>query len=857
MRRKNRSWNLVGALALLVLLQLAGPVRAEEDAQSEAAVRAYAREQLVRNATDSVDPGNREAGGLDDLKAFIADKREIFQRLGRAEDLRKADLLLGRTKDEDGLIREAARLYRWIAGLAEEPAGLILVDAAGKEHPLKDDTSESDLISGRLDVDRSWMAEPTKKGGISLLRGRAALLWQSKLEAAQAQSGETGDDLLTSPWLDPLLLALVHADELKTFACHGWVEARKRQVDARVVAFTNDNPPRGLVSEGTVRDKAERAQRLRDTASALAQDRDVLVAALDRMVFAERLLKEESGRLGFLIEEAKREQAQRAEAKAQAAADKAAAEKAAAEKAAAEKAEAEKAAPPKDAPGGDLPPNDMPPKDAPPKDAPPSDAPPNDVAPDDDPEKRQASEKLWELQLHEIIDEQELRLLYIAARRADVLIKNYDAAINQVKEEAQAAAGAHGRYESELVKMRRERQLERLGWEESELKRLRKQAGASAKDGDAASRPLWSAYEEALGSLIALNRLTGEGVALRRALEARVKPDCGPGGADAAAGTDEEGCLPGEAPEFDQPAPATQADLPVAKDELRRYRAPNPGSFDADYVRDASEMLDHPAWDGALAAEHHRAVQDRITALEQALSFVGKAPELNARFDQAARKADEALARVEQLAAGSSQSWRWRRRLGQHRREDLETDRSAFLETMRGIDEEQDEMRSLLGSFRAYRDRLLNLGSRSFQIRVQRTLDPDRLEAAYDDIDATVENTGRWLTLRGDEHAGTFIQRNWVMLLACLGVLVGSVLCVRFGRHGLDRLLRTLASRVPALRSEPVTVRAEEAQAKREKAEQEAAAKAAEEQALRQVSKEEADRQQKMGEGGYGGGADA
>ena len=95
------------------------------------------------------------------------------------------------------------------------------------------------------------------------------------------------------------------------------------------------------------------------------------------------------------------------------------------------------------------------------------------------------------------------------------------------------------------------------------------------------------------------------------------------------------------------------------------------------------------------------------------------------------------------------------------------------------------------------------------------------------------------------------------MLLACVGLLVASLFFVRFGRHVLDGRLRALATRVPQLRAEPVTVRAEEAQAKREKAVQEAAAKAAEEEALRQVSKEEADRQQKMGEGGYGGGQDA
>jgi len=227
--------------------------------------------------------------------------------------------------------------------------------------------------------------------------------------------------------------------------------------------------------------------------------------------------------------------------------------------------------------------------------------------------------------------------------------------------------------------------------------------------------------------------------------------------------------------------------------------------------------------------------------------------DLETRIAQAASQAEERLAEVSRLSQQPPRDYRWWGRLEKRRKEDLEPARNACAETLRGIAEERERIQADLALLRTYRTDLLGLGSRSFQIRVQRTLDAERLEAAYDDVGRTLTASARWATFQGEEHAGTFASRHAVQLLACLGVLVASLLFVRFGRRGLDRLLRHRASQVPSLRSEPITVRAEEAQARRERAVQEAAARAAEEEALRQVSKEEAARPQKMGEGGYGG----
>ena len=119
---------------------------------------------------------------------------------------------------------------------------------------------------------------------------------------------------------------------------------------------------------------------------------------------------------------------------------------------------------------------------------------------------------------------------------------------------------------------------------------------------------------------------------------------------------------------------------------------------------------------------------------------------------------------------------------------------------------------------------------------------------------SSAEPSGGWILGEGDSSLFGFLKSHWIALLGCVVCILGGVFFVRFVRAGLDTAISRSARNVPELRSEPVTVRAEEAHAKREKAEQELAAKEAEEEALRMVSKEEAGKAQRMGEGGYGGG---
>jgi hypothetical protein len=120
-----------------------------------------------------------------------------------------------------------------------------------------------------------------------------------------------------------------------------------------------------------------------------------------------------------------------------------------------------------------------------------------------------------------------------------------------------------------------------------------------------------------------------------------------------------------------------------------------------------------------------------------------------------------------------------------------------------------------------------------------------------------VRGAGRWLSFQGDQHLGSYVKRHWAMLLACLGVLLASLALVKYGRRNLDSVLRGMARSVASLGAEPVTVGAEDAQARREIALSEAAVRAEEEAALREVSQEQAGKAQRMGEGGYSTESDA
>lgn len=877
------------------------PALGEDAADEDPSIRAYAREQLLLNARESVDPTRRESGGLDALKTTLAEKGSMWQRANRAEHALLVRLL--GEPGQDGLIRQAAVLYRWMdSGLGDGQVAIELRSTNGtvrRSFPLET-PNHGLLLTGTLRLVDLPEDGILSIDGISDLK-RATQQWAGLVEQARAVSAT---NRASNAWLHPLVLAVSDAAELREPIARAWLEARQQQVAARVKIYEEDRPSKGLVSEGTVTEKGERAKRVLERAQEYELRLVAIEQALDRLARAERMLKEDAGQLGFQLEAVKRNLAG-LDAKT-ATATKARAALVAAANAGATKAKADtqrEDEPKKDASTKGVPPKDMPPKDMPPTkdaplqpvpakdfpaepkkgDAPPPVEPPQSKPPVDEPapapdrapepapkpdpelarldrelealaaERGGIELKLEGLQLKEIVDEQLLRVLYITVRRAALATQLIDTALSQVKSEAQAAEAAHKAFEAELSRMRRERQLDRLDYEMARLKAERERMAKAGETAEGDAKAILTAYDEALEELMSVSTVTRDAVTMRRALEARVKPDHGESDAAPAVTENERGCLPGE--NTDEADARHEAEAQAAKlDPLRRFRDPSPESITANFVRDASQMVERPAWDAALAANHYDVVSVRIGALDEALKLVARADSLETRFDEAREGATTALGIVSGLASkqGAAQGW-WFDRVRSRRDRDLARDEKAFRETLRGIREERKVIQEDLELFRDYRDRLLRLGPRSFQIRVERTLDPEKLERAYSDTSDTVGDAGRWLTMQSEEHVGTFVARHWAKLLACLGLLVASFFVVRLGRRGLDRVLRTMANRSRVLRDEPVTVRAEEAHAKRAKALQEARAKAVEAEALREVSKEEADRQQKMGEGGYSG----
>ena len=812
--------------------QAAADKDAAEQKEAEAAaarlVLRYARERLLQKARDTVDPARRSAGSLEAIRQTLIKKDALYKTL-QPDAWTLLENLLGplttQGESDDGLIRQAALFYRWMQGGKEstEVPALTFQDPTGRGiEVIEEDGAVAAERLTSLPVDSE------------LVTTEVLAEWTLQQERDPEWGGQvvaTGIDKLRAVEEPLSKIALSPADELFLRYSRRYVDTRQRQVGPRVAALKADVPSAGLVSAAAVRTREERATRMRERVNRILAMQAGVERGLDRLVQLEKELTRASGGLGFEIEEARNafEQVQKQKAEAEA---KAKAEAAANAEANAEAgpqgeggAEGEAEAP--------LPLEDEP-------------------APDEGSEGEAGADPLAgmhptevaleRLRLREIVDAQKLRLLYITVRRAELRLELLDGVLNQVKEEAVAAEDAHQRFVIALATIRRERQMDRLTYEATELDLVHKKAHRTATEGEEAARPIWAAYDQALEALIKVNTATINGVKMRRDLEARTQPL-------------DEGALEGCLPEDESAAGEGAEDGGANIDPLSRFRTCRAASLDPIYVKDALTMLDHPGWDSIMTARHYEAVDDRIADLESALSIIKQAETLQSRFDQAVTGAQAALAQVETLSEKASDWYEWRVKLREARAEWLVPNQKAFQETMRGVQDEIVHVKDDLATYRTFRERLLHLGKRSFRVRVQRELDTDKLGTAYTDSMAALRGAGRWVSLQGESHLGTWIQGNWKLLLGCLGVLLASIGLLRYGRRGLDALLSRMARRIASLQAEPVAVGAEQQQARLAKQLAEEAAKAEEEAALREVSKGEADKAQRMGEGGYAGGA--
>lgn len=856
-----------GICAVLLLALLPAVAHADDEAakdgaqakaRSEEAAARYARELLVRRAFESVRPDRMEEDGVARMRDEVKERREEFLEIHRPSIEQADDLIDG--EPGRGLIGEAARLYAWMAHVPPTPS---LDEAeAGKAPDLRypvivyKDSGQRPDFAAFVPRPNEDDLPPDAKASLALARRQASARLRSKrldvlrrpsgrivlgsagmtfLDLAQdaIREGRSGDED-ESIGTPATWLALTDRHELSSRMSQAYLAAREIQRRERLAEFAGDKAPTGLVSERAVAEKQELAEALQADVEALLKRRDAMVASLDWLVDAESKLASELGSLGYALEEAKaaveaekKAAAERAEAEAKAEEDRKAKEEEARKKAEEEAKKDDEKGSPKDV---DPKKDDAEPKKA---DAGDDDA-PEDGAEEagDEPEPVAMSEaetKLIALQLQEGVLKLKMRLLYLTVHRAVLRRQLYEKAIDLAKEEARAAQDVAQRYQSELNRMRRERQLERLDQEETKLDLLLTDATSRAEDPEHANRELWILWKQAIEGLRNVNRLTREAVTLRRAFEAKLSPGR----------------------KADDEAPPS--DGTDAVDELRRFRHPDRVAFDEKYVEDTLQVLSDPAFDLGLVARHHEVVSDRIVALDRALALVADQPKLASELEAQAQTASAALDELKAKAPAlkdQEDAVDWVETVTETRKQDYEPTRKAFEETMRGLQEKAAEARSLRAACVRLEAELRQLGTRSFGIRVQRNLDGEKLGEAFGDVHETIGGAGRWMSGDGESNVVTFLRNHWTGLLACLALVAAALFFVRVARRGLDRAIGSIARKVPQLRSEPVTVRAEEANAKREKAEQELAAKEAEQEALRMVSKEEAGKAQKMGEGG-------
>lgn len=833
--------------ALLCLGLLPATVRADEDpktaaesekARAEIAAARYARELLVRRALESVRPDRMEEDGVARMREEIKERRKEFLAIDRDAIEQADDLIDG--EPGRGLIGEAARLYTWMAHVPPPPttdptARLAPPDLRYPVVIYKDTGQRPDFAAFVPRPDEEALP-PDEKASLALARRQASARLRSKrLDVRRRADGtvEVGDsdgmrflDLALqsirsgkttekedADSMPATRLALTDRHELSSRMSEAYIAARALQVRERLAEFSADIAPSGLVSERAVEEKQERAEQFQADVETLERRHRAMEESLDWLVWAERELASELGSLGYALEEAKAA----VEAEKQAAAARAR-EADEARKAAEAKAADEPDAP-KDGDGTGS------------ADDGAEDAGEGEAALVQTP----AQTRLVALQLQEGVLKLKMRLLYLTVHRAVLRRQLYDRAIELAKEEARGATDVAERYRSELNRMRRERQLERLDYEETKLGLLLTDATSRAEDPAHANRELWVLWKQALESLRNVNRLTMKAVRLRRGFESKLSP----------------------ARTATESAPPDAGE--TADDPLRRFRHPDRVAFDEKYVEDARQALPDPAFDKSLVALHYRVVSERLDALDEALALVADDHLVEAALRREADAADAAMTSILEKATALTavdERESWQASVTEARKEDFDTTRMAFEETLRGLEEKAAEARSLRDACEKLKSELRKLGPRSFGIRVQRNLDGENLGAAFGDMQSTLAAAGRWVTGQGDDHIGTFLAARWAWILGSLLVVAASLLFVRQARRGLDLAIGRMARAVPALRFEPVTVRAEEAHAKREKAEQDLAAKQAEAEALRLVSKEEAGKAQKMGEGGYDGGAE-
>lgn len=798
-------------VVLLWVSSLAPSAGAADEPQTDR-VKEERRRDLLQRARASVDPETLDQSVLADLQRTLATEGSRWERFA-PDAIPRARLLVG-SPERSGLLREGAALSRWLTRgegvrwfllrepepprrermrLAMSPSGPVQwrdgAEAPLDEVPL-DEAALAQLAQFELDVER----RSDRQIVLHDANGADAIPLLRTIEAAYPLAPPPNARRDWTPAPAPLVI-----EELQAAHSRTWLALRRLQSEERRRRWSEERPVRGLEDEERVARRAARRTRSQAEVERLLARRERVRAALDQMVDVEARAITDAGTRAFQMESME----------AAAAAAKAATAPAPTEGATSGEGAALLEA-------GD---DHVPAPEAP-----------------VDPE-------LEKLRVLQWVGQQELRLLYITARRTSERAAILDEAIAIAREEERVAAEVAALFDEELNRMRRERQLGRLQADAYDLERDRRDAEDALASADERGTPLWAARIAAYEPLQTLNGVLRELVGMRQEIERVVNPQpASPAGVPAAAAATPPVAptappVPSPPPANGSSASAPNTQSPKTEEDattraLETLAGTNANGLGRKRVALALELLDRlPA---STVASLHAAADERLEAFAALDGFRGRLLALDARAQTAQAVAEAALRTLEQRASGTWHTHAFHAR--RMRRNLLEPHATAVRSTREGIERElatAAEQRTVLASFRT---QLGNLGTRSLAIRARRTLTTQELERAAQDIDRFAGDTKLWVLGRGDSHVGTFLQKHGWLLAACLVVLAATWLGARWGRRAIDRWLDRQSAVRPELRRADATVKNESAEARLVKERLEAEHRAVEAAALESAS---------------------
>lgn len=384
--------------------------------------------------------------------------------------------------------------------------------------------------------------------------------------------------------------------------------------------------------------------------------------------------------------------------------------------------------------------------------------PPGEEEPDAQVEARDLSLRL--AQARETLATLDISLLFQAAVRARDRLELLGQLTRAASEEHTAAEQVHIRYSMALTALRSTRRLDRLRSDSRSMQRwIAAEEADTPSEGSTGAKRL-AAYR----ALLDVNAIVQEAVRRRRLIA--------PGGASSRREPSEDG----ETDREDEAAVGEGPRLSALVLEPRK------ASWDLKYVEIARrELVDprfHDVFDASLVADHFTAVSDRIGALVDAYQISRDEDRLRTEFETASADAEAALGQLRYDVLTVSV-----RKLPLI----LSAANEDFAGAMDGIAEQRAQNRERLDALVGYRRLLIEQGTRSLLIRIDRSVTDPTLGEALRDTGRVLDSAGEWASFQGDQHAGGFLKDTWLRVLLLLVALVIVLLAARLGRRRVDR----------------------------------------------------------------------